>query len=171
MPIGQIGEILIRRGFMWGYWGRPTATKKVLKNGWLHTGDVGRMDEDGYVFLMARKSERIHWGKRIVYPRLVEEALYFDKAVQYSALIPVPDKKMGEIPKAIVSLYPGKKTTEEALRNVVKKQLSASDVPPGHRDHRRNADDRYGKDQQDGASGAGEAAQEMTASGRGPDAL
>lgn len=130
VPIGQIGEILIRRGFMWGYWGRPTATKKVLKNGWLHTGDVGRMDEDGYVFLMARKSERIHWGKRIVYPRLVEEALYFDKAVQYSALIPVPDKKMGEIPKAIVSLYPGKKTTEEALRNVVKKQLSASDVPP-----------------------------------------
>ncbi len=130
LPVGQIGEILIRRGFMWGYWGRPTATKKVLKNGWLHTGDIGRMDDNNYVFLLARKSERIYWGKKIVYPRIVEEALYFEKAVQYAALIPIPDKKTGEIPKAVVSLYQGKSTTEKSLRAVIKKQLSSSEIPP-----------------------------------------
>ncbi|MDP6618936.1 MAG: hypothetical protein QGG90_05830, partial [Nitrospinota bacterium] len=96
----------------------------------LHTGDVGRMDEDGFVFLMARKSEQIRWGKKIVYPRVVEEALYFNPAVQYSALIPVRDRKMAEIPKAIVSLYPGKNTTEKALRETVRKHLGAGEAPP-----------------------------------------
>ena len=130
LPIGRVGEILIRRGFMWGYWRRDAATRKALKNGWLHTGDVGRMDEDGFVFLMARKSEQIRWGKKTVYPRVVEEALYFNPAIQYSALIPVRDRKMGEIPKAIVSLYPRKKTTEKALRETVRKRLGAGEIPP-----------------------------------------
>ncbi|MEE8109776.1 MAG: class I adenylate-forming enzyme family protein [bacterium] len=130
LPTGQVGEILIRRGFMWGYWRRDDATKETLRNGWLHTGDVGRMDEDGYVFLLARKSEQIQWGERTVYPRVVEEALYRNPAVQYSAVIGLHDDETGEKPKAIVSFYAGKGSTEEELRETVRRELGPEEVPP-----------------------------------------
>lgn len=129
-PIGRVGEILLRRGFMWGYWRRPEATEKTLRNGWLHTGDIGRMDAKGYLYLLARKGEEIQWGKKTVYPRLIEEALYRNPAVQYSAVIGVPEEKAGERPKAIVSLYAGKRAGEAELRETVRRELGAEEVPP-----------------------------------------
>ncbi|MFQ5915114.1 MAG: class I adenylate-forming enzyme family protein [Nitrospinota bacterium] len=130
LPTGQVGEILLRRGFMWGYWRRVDATRKTLKNGWLHTGDVGKMDEDGFVFLLARKTEQIRWGQKTVYPRVVEEALYRCPAVQYSAVIGVREKKTAETPKAVVSLYAGKSATEDELRETVRRELGEGEVPP-----------------------------------------
>ncbi|MFQ5693076.1 MAG: class I adenylate-forming enzyme family protein [Nitrospinota bacterium] len=130
LPIGQVGEILLRRGFMWGYWQMEEATARTLRNGWLHTSDLGRMDKQGYLYLVARKGDEIRWGKKTVYPRVVEEALYHCPAVQYTAVIGVPDEKMGEIPKAIVSCYPGKSATEEELRETIARELGAEEVPP-----------------------------------------
>jgi acyl-CoA synthetase (AMP-forming)/AMP-acid ligase II len=115
VPTGQPGEMCLRGGFMVGYWNMPDKTAAVLRNGWLHTGDMGRMDAEGYISMLGRWSERIVSAGRVIYPRPMEEALYRHPAVQYVAVIGRPDPKAGEIPKAIVSLYPGRTATSEEL--------------------------------------------------------
>ena len=97
-PIGQTGEIAITGGFMLGYWGRPEKTAEVIRDGWLYTGDVGRMDADGYVFIRGRASERVTVSGEPWYPRDVEEALLEHPEVSMAALIGLPDSKLGERP-------------------------------------------------------------------------
>jgi acyl-CoA synthetase (AMP-forming)/AMP-acid ligase II len=130
LPIGEVGEILLRRGFMWGYWRREEDTARTLRNGWLHTSDLGRMDKKGYLYLMARKGDEIRWGDKMIFPRDMEEALLQNPAVRYPAVIGVADDKLGQKPKAIVELYQGKSATEDDLRKTVEEHLGAENIPP-----------------------------------------
>jgi acyl-CoA synthetase (AMP-forming)/AMP-acid ligase II len=109
------GELCIRGGFMWGYWGLPARTAEVVRDGWLHTGDVGTMDEDGYVTTLGRVSERIMHAGEVVYPRPIEEALLADDRVLLAAVIPVPDAGAGQVPVAVVTLAPGGRAEAGAL--------------------------------------------------------
>ncbi len=90
VPIGRTGEIVIRGGFMAGYWGRPEQTAEALRGGWLHTGDVGATDAEGYVFVRGRLSERLTVGGEHWYPRDIEEALLAHPTVADAALVGVP---------------------------------------------------------------------------------
>lgn len=123
VPIGEAGQILLRGGFMVGYWRRPEATAAALKGGWLHTGDVGKVDEEGNLYLLTRLSERIVSGGRALYPRLLEEALLRHPAVHRVAVIGLPDKPLGQIAVAAVSLHPGKTAAEAELMAHCKREL------------------------------------------------
>jgi acyl-CoA synthetase (AMP-forming)/AMP-acid ligase II len=106
-PVGQVGEIAVTGGCMVGYWGRPDKTAEVIRDGWLFTGDVGRMDADGYVYVRGRTSERLTVGGEAWYPRDVEEALMEHAAVRAAALIGLPHPTLGESPRAYVVLRNG----------------------------------------------------------------
>jgi acyl-CoA synthetase (AMP-forming)/AMP-acid ligase II len=113
------------------YWNRPEKTDETLRGGWLHTGDVGVMDAEGYVFMRGRLSERLlvdgaHW-----YPRDVEEVLLTHDAVRDAALIGVPDGQGGHRPLAFVTLHPGRDVEADALEDFVR--TSAPSVVPGLR--------------------------------------
>ena len=115
MPIGQSGEIAVTGGFMLGYWGRPEKTAEVIRDGWLYTGDVGRMDADGYVFVRGRASERVMVSGDPWYPRDVEEAMLEHPEVSMAALIGVPDSKLGERPVVYLIMREGAKVTDREL--------------------------------------------------------
>ncbi|HMQ55118.1 MAG TPA: class I adenylate-forming enzyme family protein [Anaerolineae bacterium] len=115
VPIGQVGEIVVRGGFMVGYWQRPEKTAETLRGGWLHTGDMGRMDADGYIYMLGRWAERIVSSGRVIFPRGIEEALYRHPAVRQACVIGRPDPQAGHLPKAIVTLYEGQAATPDEL--------------------------------------------------------
>jgi long-chain acyl-CoA synthetase len=127
---GEVGEIVIRgANVMKGYWNQPEATAEAIKDGWLHTGDVGRADEDGYFSIVDRKKELIIRGGYNVYPREIEEVLYEHPAVQEAAVVGVPDEKMGEEVGAAVVLKPGRECDAAALRDYVKTEVAAYKYP------------------------------------------
>jgi acyl-coenzyme A synthetase/AMP-(fatty) acid ligase len=128
-PVGEAGEMIIRGGFMTEYWKMPEKTTQVLRDGWLHTGDMGRMDSEGYIYLMGRWSERIITSGRVIYPRAMEEALYRHSAVRYVAVIGRNDLSLGQIPLAIVALYDGKHATEDELMEHCRRQLGPENSP------------------------------------------
>jgi len=104
LPPGQIGEIVARGPvLMSGYWNRPDLTAQTIRNGWLHTGDLGYVDEQGYVFLVDRKNDLIISGGSNVYPREVEDVLNDHPAVREAAVVGIPDDTWGEIVHAVVS--------------------------------------------------------------------
>jgi acyl-CoA synthetase (AMP-forming)/AMP-acid ligase II len=116
VPQGQVGEIVTRSGAnMVGYWNRPEETTKTIRNGWLHTGDAGYLDADGYVFIHDRVKDMIISGGENVYPAEVESALSDHPAIAEVAVIGVPDAKWGEAIKAVVVLRPGADLTESDL--------------------------------------------------------
>jgi acyl-CoA synthetase (AMP-forming)/AMP-acid ligase II len=116
LPPGETGEIVTRSDLvMKGYWRNPEATAAAIKNGWLHTGDMGYMDEAGYLFIMDRSKDMIISGGENIYPREIEEVLIQHPAVREVAVIGVPDTKWGEAIKAIVSLVAGQSVTEREL--------------------------------------------------------
>jgi len=100
---------------MSGYWRRPEATARALGDGWLHTGDVGRIDDDGYLYVEDRVTDMVVSGGENVYPRVVEQVLFAHPAIAEAAVIGVPDERWGEAVKAIVALRPGMACTEEEL--------------------------------------------------------
>jgi long-chain acyl-CoA synthetase len=105
LPPGVEGELCLRGPqIMKGYWNRPEETAQALRDGWLYTGDLARMDEDGYFFLVARKKDMIICGGYKVYPRDVEEVLYQNPKVQEACVLGVPDPYRGETVKAFVVL-------------------------------------------------------------------
>jgi long-chain acyl-CoA synthetase len=127
---GEVGEIAIRgHNVMKGYWNRPDATAEVIKDGWLHTGDVATVDEDGYFFVVDRKKDMIIRGGYNVYPREIEEVLYEHPAVLEVAVIGVPDEKMGEEVGAAVVLRPGEDATEADIRGFVRERVAAYKYP------------------------------------------
>lgn len=108
MPIGERGEVVVRGPqVMAGYWNREEETLNVLEGHWLRTGDVGHMDEDGYVFLTDRMKDVINSGGYKIYPRVIEEALYKHPDVQEAVVIAIPHGYRGEAPKAFVKLVDG----------------------------------------------------------------
>jgi long-chain acyl-CoA synthetase len=131
VPQGEVGEIVIRgHNVMKGYWGRPDATAKTMtKDGWLHTGDMARVDEDGYFFIVDRKKDMIIRGGYNVYPREIEEVLYEHPAVQEAAVVGVPDEALGEEVGAAVVLKKGEHLDASELRGYVKEQVAAYKYP------------------------------------------
>jgi long-chain acyl-CoA synthetase len=103
VPPGETGEICIKGpALMNGYWNQPEATAETLRNGWLHTGDIGRMDDHGYVFILDRTKDMVISGGLNVYPREIEEVLLRHPAISQAAVIGIPDPKWGEAVKAVV---------------------------------------------------------------------
>jgi len=106
--VDEPGEILLRSQIMMqGYWSNSNATIETLRGGWLHTGDMGKFDDDGYVYLVDRKKDMIVSGGENIYSREVEEALYQHEAVANAAVIGIPDEKWGEAVRAVVQLREG----------------------------------------------------------------
>jgi acyl-CoA synthetase (AMP-forming)/AMP-acid ligase II len=114
-PIGQTGEIAIAGGCMLGYWGRPEKTAEVVRDGWLYTGDAGRMDADRYVYVRGRSSERLTVAGEAWYPRDLEEALLEHPAVNAAALIGLPDDELGERPVVYLILKSAKATDKDLI--------------------------------------------------------
>jgi long-chain acyl-CoA synthetase len=130
VPQGEVGEIVIRGyNVMKGYWQRPEATAETIIDGWLHTGDMGRVDEDGYFYVVDRKKELIIRGGYNVYPREIEEVLYEHPAVREAAVLGVPHDEYGEEVGAAVALKDGASATPEELRDYVKSQVAAYKYP------------------------------------------
>jgi long-chain acyl-CoA synthetase len=127
---GETGEIVIRgHNVMKGYWRKPEATEEAIRDGWFHSGDMGRVDAEGYFSIVDRKKELIIRGGYNVYPREIEEVLYEHPAVQEAAVVAVPDEKMGEEVGAAVVLKQGEEVSEDELRSYLKGQLAAYKYP------------------------------------------
>jgi long-chain acyl-CoA synthetase len=130
MPQGERGEICARGPqVMKGYWNRPDADAEVFVDGALRTGDVGYLDEDGYLFIVDRMKDMILAGGYNVYPRTIEEALYEHPAVAEAVVIGVADKYRGQAPKAFVSLRSGQQATPEELHDFLKDKLNKIEMP------------------------------------------
>ncbi|PJE17153.1 MAG: fatty-acid--CoA ligase [Mycobacterium sp.] len=130
LPRGQVGEITIRGGHvMAGYWGKPEETAAALRNGWMHTGDAGYMDERGYVFVVDRIKDMIVSGGENVYSVEVENALARHPAVATCAVIGVPDERWGERVHAVVVLAPGQRADDEELGEFCKSLIGGYKIP------------------------------------------
>jgi long-chain acyl-CoA synthetase len=130
MPTGEIGEIAIKGPqVMKGYWNRPEDTAQTLQDGWLLTGDLGFMDEQGYFYIVDRKKDMIIAGGYNIYPREIEEVLYEHPDVQEVIAAGVPDPYRGETVKAYVVLKKGSTVTEEELNEFARKYLAAYKAP------------------------------------------
>jgi acyl-CoA synthetase (AMP-forming)/AMP-acid ligase II len=127
---GEVGEI-IERGddSMLGYWKDPELTAETLKDGWVYTRDMATVDEEGYIYIVDRKSDMIISGGFNIYPSEVENALHMHPAVFEAAVIAVPDEQWGESVKAIVVLRPGMKASEEEIIEHCKKNLASFKKP------------------------------------------
>ncbi|MET7352222.1 long-chain-fatty-acid--CoA ligase [Streptomyces mirabilis] len=130
VPHGESGEIAIRgHNVMKRYWHRPEETAATIRDGWLYTGDIGRVDEDGSFWIIGRTKDVIIRGGYNVYPREVEDVLYEHPAVADAAVIGLPSSDLGEEVGAAVVLKPGARTTAEELREYVKHQVAAYKYP------------------------------------------
>jgi len=130
LPPGEMGEIVTRSDLvMKGYWRNPEATAETLYSGWLHTGDMGYIDEGGYLFIMDRSKDMIISGGENIYPREIEEVLIKHPAVREVAVIGVPDAKWGEAIKAVVALQPGASAAEEELIGFCKDNIASYKKP------------------------------------------
>ena len=126
----SIGEIIARSdGVMDGYWKQPEATAAVMRNGWFHTGDMATMDEHGYVMIVDRKKDIIVSGGENISSLEIEKALLAHPAVYEAAVIPVPDERWGEVPKALVVLKPGQQLTETELLDFCRGQIAHYKCP------------------------------------------
>ena len=114
---------------MAGYYDDPQATSGAFMDGWLRTGDVGHMDEEGYVFLVDRIKDLIICSGFNVYPRTIEEALMTHEAVEETNVIGVPDEYRGEAPVAYVKLKAGQSATEEGLKKFLAERLNKIEMP------------------------------------------
>jgi long-chain acyl-CoA synthetase len=131
VPQGEVGEIVIRgHNIMKGYWNREDANKEAItEDGWFRTGDMAKMDEDGYFFIVDRKKDLIIRGGYNVYPREIEEVLYEHPAIQEAAVIGVPHDELGEEVGAAVVLKEGESLEADELKSYVKEQVAAYKYP------------------------------------------
>ena len=131
LPAHQVGEIIIRgHNVMKGYYKKPEPTKKAFNaSGWFHTGDLGKKDEDGYIYIVDRLKDMVIRGGFNVYPREIEEVLMTHPAVSLAAVIGVHDDKYGEEVKAFIVLKPGQNTTQDEIRKWAKENMAAYKYP------------------------------------------
>jgi long-chain acyl-CoA synthetase len=127
---GEVGEIVIRgHNIMKGYWQRPDATAEAMRGGWFHSGDMARVDEDGYFYIVDRKKDLIIRGGYNVYPREVEEVLYEHPKIREAAVIGVPHDQWGEEIGAAVVLHDGEELPPEEVSAYVKERIAAYKYP------------------------------------------
>lgn len=127
---GEVGELIIRGPqVMRGYWNPPDETGNTLRDGWLHTGDLARMDEDGYFYILDRKKEMILSGGYNVYPREIDEVLFAHPKVREAVAVGIPDAYRGETIKAYVVLKDGETATPEEIIDYCRANLAAYKVP------------------------------------------
>lgn len=121
---GQLGEIVLRGGFMWGYWDKPGKTEEVTAQGLLRTGDIGLIDHDGHVTMRGRRSELLHVDGVSWFPRDVEEALCRQPGVRQAALIGLPAEGGGVRPRAFITCHAGTTPDPAALKKAVQAEVS-----------------------------------------------
>jgi long-chain acyl-CoA synthetase len=114
---------------MKGYWHRPEATAEAISGGWFRTGDLARVDADGYFYIVDRKKDLIIRGGYNVYPREIEEVLYEHPAVAEAAVVGTPHDSLGEEVAAVLTLKPGQSATPDELREYVKARVAAYKYP------------------------------------------
>jgi long-chain acyl-CoA synthetase len=130
VPVGEAGELCVRGPqVMKGYWNRPEETAIALRDGWLYTGDVARMDEDGFFYIVQRKKDMIIVSGFNVYPNEVEDVLFTHPAVLEAAVIGVPDQYRGEAVKAFITLRPGANATADEVIEFCRANLAKYKVP------------------------------------------
>jgi long-chain acyl-CoA synthetase len=130
LPVNEVGEIVVRGpNVMKGYWNRPQETEEAFRNGWFHTGDLGKIDEEGYLHIVGRKKEMIISGGFKVFPREVEEVLHTHPKVKEVAVVGIPDPVRGESVKAYIVLKDGTTATEKELDEYCRNNLAAFKVP------------------------------------------
>jgi long-chain acyl-CoA synthetase len=130
LKTGETGEIAVRgQNIMKGYFSKPEETKEAVRDGWLYTGDIGRMDEDGYIYILDRKKDLIIVNGMNLYPREVEEVLYMNPAVEDAAVVGKKDETHGEIPIGVIKLKEGRDITEKELRNFCRIHLANFKIP------------------------------------------
>lgn len=127
---GEVGEIIVRsEASMNGYWNLPEETAGTIRDGWIHTGDFGRFDEEKYVYIVDRKNDMIISGGKNIYPRELEEVIYTHPAVLDVAVVGVPDDYWGESVRAVVVLKDGMSATEEEIISLCKENLASYKKP------------------------------------------
>jgi long-chain acyl-CoA synthetase len=130
MGATEIGEVCVRGGnVMLGYWRQPAETAKVMRNGWLLTGDIGYRDQEGYYFITDRKKDMLLVNGINVYPREIEEVLYQFPGVKEAAVIGKPDPRKGEQPVAFVAANEGATLEEKVLQQFMRRKLADYKVP------------------------------------------
>lgn len=130
LPVGQAGEIVVKsESVIRGYWKLPELNEQLLKEEWFHTGDIGCVDEDGYLYIVDRKSDMIISGGENIYPAEIDHVITSHPAVQMAAVIGVPDEEWGEAVKAFVVLKEGEETTEEEIIAFCKERLAGYKKP------------------------------------------
>lgn len=130
LPQGEVGEMVVRGPqVMQGYWNLPEATARTLRDGWLYTGDMARMDEDGYFFIVDRMKDVIIAGGFNIYPREVEDVLYLHRGIKEAAVVGIPDEYRGETVKAFVVPKQGYTLDEQEVINHCREYLAGYKVP------------------------------------------
>jgi long-chain acyl-CoA synthetase len=130
LAVGEEGELVIRGPqVMAGYWKRPDETAQMIRDGWLFTGDIAKMDADGFFFIVGRKKDMIIAGGYNIYPREIDEILYEHPKVLEAAAVGVPDPHRGETVKAFVVVKPGETLTEAEVVDFCRARLAAYKVP------------------------------------------
>lgn len=131
VPNGQVGELIVKGDcVMMGYWKNPSATDETIINGWVRTGDLGKIDGEGYVYIVDRKKDLIISKGINIYPREIEEVLYHHPSIKAAAVIGVPDENSGEIPIAYIEVDPEQEAiTEQNVKAYLKEHLANFKIP------------------------------------------
>lgn len=129
-PEGEVGELIFKGpNATPGYWGRTDTTRETIRSGWVYTGDLARQDEDGYFFIVGRKSELIISGGYNLYPREIEEVLYLHEEISEAAVVGMADPNLGEVPMAFVALKTGSQLTSGVILEFCRRHLAAYKIP------------------------------------------
>ena len=129
LPAGQVGEIVMRAPTTVYYWNNEEANKNLYTDKWLHTGDLGKLDEDGYLYFVDRKKELIKTGAENVYPKEVEQVLMEHPSISEVAIIGLPDPKWGEAVSAVVVLKPDESIDLDDLKNFCREKIAGYKIP------------------------------------------
>lgn len=130
MPVGEPGELIVKGPqIMKGYWKMPEETTRVIRNGWLYTGDIARMDKDGYFYIVDRKKEMIIASGYNIYPREIEEVLFKHPKIKEAAVVGIPSGYRGETVKAYIVLKDGETATEDEIKAYCRENLARYKVP------------------------------------------
>jgi len=130
LPVGEVGELWAKGPMIVkGYWNKPEATAECFVDGWVRTGDLARLDEEGFLYIVDRAKDIIIRGGENIYSSEVEDVLYAYPGVMDAALIGVPHKTLGEEPVAVIHMAPGSDATEAELQDFVRERLAGFKVP------------------------------------------